>query len=85
VLESDGDVGFAVNHERRRNDGRKAFRNITQVAQGLGCHAERVETVKEIVPALKRAIEATESGTPAVLEFITKVEYASSRMGASSP
>lgn len=59
--------------------------NYTQVAQGLGCYAERVERAGEIVPALKRAIEATEGGTPAVLEFMTKVEYASSRIGATSP
>jgi acetolactate synthase I/II/III large subunit len=59
--------------------------NYTQVAQGLGCFAERVDTPAGIVPALKRAIEATESGTPAVLEFMTKVEPASSRSGSTSP
>jgi thiamine pyrophosphate-dependent acetolactate synthase large subunit-like protein len=59
--------------------------NYTQLAQALGCHAERVEHPAEILPALKRAIAATENGTPAVVEVMTKVEYSSSRLGATAP
>jgi thiamine pyrophosphate-dependent acetolactate synthase large subunit-like protein len=59
--------------------------NYTDVARGLGCHAERVERPSEIVPALKRAIAATENGQPAVLEVMSKVEYSSSRFGATGP
>jgi thiamine pyrophosphate-dependent acetolactate synthase large subunit-like protein len=51
----------------------------------LGCHGERVELPSEIVPALKRAIAATENGQPAVLEVMSKVEYSSSRFGAPGP
>src|SRR6185312_16802048 len=49
--------------------------NYTHVAEGLGCHAERVDQPKEIIPAIRRAIAAIESGRPAVLEFMSKVEY----------
>ena len=53
--------------------------------EGLGCYAERVDQPKEIVPAIRRAIAATESGRPAVLEFMSKVEYSSSRLGCDRP
>lgn len=59
--------------------------NYAQVAEGLGCHAERIERPEEIIPGLQRAIAATESGQPAVLEVMSKVEYSSSRLGATSP
>ncbi len=36
--------------------------NYTDVARGLGCHGERIDRPGEIVPALKRAIAATENG-----------------------
>jgi acetolactate synthase-1/2/3 large subunit len=44
------------------------------VARDLGAAAERVEKVPEIEPALRRAIAATESGTPAFVEVITREE-----------
>jgi acetolactate synthase-1/2/3 large subunit len=59
--------------------------NYTDVAHGLGCHAERVDRPEEIVSALRRAIAATEAGQPAVLEVMSKVEYSSSRYGATGP
>lgn len=43
-------------------------------ARALGCHGERVTQASEIVPALKRAIAATEAGQPALVEFITEQE-----------
>ncbi|HEY3118145.1 MAG TPA: thiamine pyrophosphate-requiring protein [Chloroflexota bacterium] len=49
------------------------------VAKGLGAWSERVTQPAEIVPALQRAVEVTQSGCPAVLEFITKAETAASR------
>jgi acetolactate synthase-1/2/3 large subunit len=45
-------------------------------ARALGGHGERVTEPGEIVPAIKRAIRATEEGTPALLEFITAKEIA---------
>ncbi len=59
--------------------------NYTEVARGLGCYAERVDEPNEIVPSIRRAIDAIAGGTPAVLEFMSKVEYSSSRLGATSP
>jgi len=43
-------------------------------ARALGGHGERVTEPGEIVPAIQRAIRATEDGTPALLEFITAKE-----------
>lgn len=43
-------------------------------ARSLGCHGERVTEANEIVPALRRAIAATEAGIPALVEFITEQE-----------
>ena len=48
--------------------------NYSRVAEGLGAHAERVETPDQIRPAIRRALEQSQSGRPAVLEIITKEE-----------
>jgi acetolactate synthase-1/2/3 large subunit len=48
-------------------------------ARSLGCHGERVSEAAEIIPALRRAIAATEAGQPALLEFITEQETEFSR------
>lgn len=39
------------------------------LARAHGCHGEHVENPEEIRPALERARELTESGTPVVVEF----------------
>jgi thiamine pyrophosphate-dependent acetolactate synthase large subunit-like protein len=44
------------------------------MARALGAYGERVATPSEIVPAIRRGIEATRNGTPALLEFITAKE-----------
>ncbi len=45
------------------------------LARALGvAHAERVTLPEQIVPALQKARERTERGTPAFLEFVTKEE-----------
>lgn len=46
--------------------------NFALVAQGLGAHAERVERPGDLKPAFRRAIDATESGTAAVVEVMIK-------------
>jgi thiamine pyrophosphate-dependent acetolactate synthase large subunit-like protein len=46
--------------------------NFTLVAQGLGAYAERVERPADLKPAFRRAIDATESGTAAVVEVMIK-------------
>ena len=48
--------------------------DYTKVAEGLGVAAERVTEPSEIVPALQRAIQATGTGRPALVEFITREE-----------
>jgi thiamine pyrophosphate-dependent acetolactate synthase large subunit-like protein len=40
------------------------------MAKALGLHGERVTEPAEIIPALKRALEANGKGQPALLEFI---------------
>jgi thiamine pyrophosphate-dependent acetolactate synthase large subunit-like protein len=44
------------------------------MARAFGAYGERIVTPNEIVPALRRGIEATQKGTPALLEFITAKE-----------
>src|SRR5579884_2054822 len=44
------------------------------MARAFGGYGERVTDPDEIVPAIKRGIEQTRNGTPALLEFITSKE-----------
>ncbi|RKD88032.1 thiamine pyrophosphate-requiring protein [Halopiger aswanensis] len=53
--------------------------NFSEVGKALGGYAERVEDPDEVAPALERAIEKTEEGTPALLEIITSKETELSR------
>jgi acetolactate synthase-1/2/3 large subunit len=46
--------------------------NYTKVAEGLNVAARRVEKPADIVPAIKEAALATESGAPYLLEFVVK-------------
>ncbi|MCY4564448.1 MAG: thiamine pyrophosphate-requiring protein, partial [Gammaproteobacteria bacterium] len=48
--------------------------NYADMAKAFGAYGERVTSPDEITAALKRGIEATESGQPALLEFITAKE-----------
>ncbi len=48
-------------------------------ARALGAHGERVTRPDEIVPALRRGIEQTQAGKPALIEFITGQETAISK------
>lgn len=43
-------------------------------ARALGGYGERVTEPSEIVSAIKRGVEATQDGGPALLEFITQKE-----------
>jgi thiamine pyrophosphate-dependent acetolactate synthase large subunit-like protein len=53
--------------------------NYADFAKALGGHGERVTEAAQIVPAIKRGIEQTRNGTPALLEFITRKEVSLSR------
>ena len=48
-------------------------------ATALGCYGERVERCEDIVAAIRRGIEQTQRGVPALLEFITTQETDFSR------
>ena len=50
--------------------------NYADMAKAFGAYGERVTSPDEIQAALKRGIAATESGQPALLEFITAKEIA---------
>ena len=54
------------------------------LARALGLHAERVTEPGRIRPALRAAIEATEAGTPALVEFVTTREKTYSIMTEES-
>lgn len=49
-------------------------RNYAQIARGFGCHAERVESLDQLRPALDRAFDA---GRPACVEVLTDPEVVS--------
>jgi acetolactate synthase-1/2/3 large subunit len=49
-------------------------------ARALGGFGERVERPDDIVPAIERAVAATEAGVPALLEFMTARETRASRL-----
>ena len=48
--------------------------NYADMAKAFGGYGERVSDPNEIVAAIKRGIAATESGQPALLEFLTDKE-----------
>jgi len=50
--------------------------NYADMARAFGGYGERVTDPAQIVPAIKRGIEQTQAGTPALLEFITQKEVA---------
>jgi thiamine pyrophosphate-dependent acetolactate synthase large subunit-like protein len=41
-----------------------------KIGEGSGLHSERVDDPDEVIPAFKRAVKATKSGKPALLEMI---------------
>jgi acetolactate synthase-1/2/3 large subunit len=51
-------------------------------ARALGGYGERVTKPEDIVPAIKRGIEQTKAGVPALLEFMTSQETRISRPSA---
>jgi acetolactate synthase-1/2/3 large subunit len=48
--------------------------NYSDMAKAFGGYGERISEPSEIVPAIKRGIEATENGQPALLEVLTSKE-----------
>ncbi len=54
--------------------------NYADFAKALGGYGERVTRPEDIVPAIRRGIEQTEQGVPALLEFMTCQETRASRL-----
>ena len=54
------------------------------MARAFGGYGARVTKVADIVPAIRRGIEQTRNGTPALLEFITSKETAVSRLSGAA-
>ena len=52
--------------------------NYADMARAFGGYGERVTDPAEIIPAIKRGIQQTEAGHPALLEFITQKEVQTS-------
>lgn len=50
--------------------------NYADMARAFGGYGERITDPAEIIPAIKRGVEATEKGQAALLEFITDKELA---------
>ena len=48
--------------------------HYADMAKAFGGYGERVETPDQIIPAIKRGIQKTQDGIPALLEFITAKE-----------
>ncbi|HKQ80773.1 MAG TPA: thiamine pyrophosphate-requiring protein [Steroidobacteraceae bacterium] len=54
--------------------------NYADFARSLGGYGERITRPEDIVPAIRRGIEKTHNGVPALLEFITCQETRASRL-----
>jgi acetolactate synthase-1/2/3 large subunit len=52
--------------------------HYADMAKAFGGYGERITDPAEIIPAIKRGIEANKNGQPALLEFITEKELATS-------
>ena len=60
-----------------KRDGTPFSANLAMVAQGFGCHGERIESPDEVGPALRRAFA---SGRPAVVEALCSRELPGSAL-----
>jgi acetolactate synthase-1/2/3 large subunit len=70
------DSRFPVATERYQV--KKLSGNFADVAQALGAYSARIDKPHDIVPAIRRALEVTRAGQPAVLEVLIKEESAAS-------
>ena len=63
---------FPVANERYR--AKELSGQFAEVASAMGAYSEKITDPGEIIPAVQRGLEATSSGRPVVLEFITRDE-----------
>jgi thiamine pyrophosphate-dependent acetolactate synthase large subunit-like protein len=66
----------------QRYDATGISGNYADFAKSMGGYGERVTDPAEIIPAIKRGIERTEQGQPALLEFLTSQEIRVSSYGS---
>jgi thiamine pyrophosphate-dependent acetolactate synthase large subunit-like protein len=57
---------------------KKLSGNYADVAQALGAYSARIDKPHDVIPAIRRALEVTRAGQPAVLEILIKEEGAAS-------
>ena len=70
AIERDLQPFSAKSHDTLRQDG-----NYKMIGDALGAYGMRVETPDQFIPALKKAIEVTESGQPALIECMVKAGF----------
>lgn len=76
VIFNDGALGWPNWTQRGALDGREiatrfgAKFDFVAIAEGAGCHAERVEQTQELISALERARDANDAGKPAVVDVM---------------
>lgn len=66
-----GGYGHHMPAASERYGSNRLSGQYSAMAASLGAYSERIDQASEVVAAVKRGIAATESGQPAVLEFIT--------------
>ncbi|MBI2851371.1 MAG: thiamine pyrophosphate-requiring protein [Chloroflexi bacterium] len=73
--------GYSSSHPvaSERYNLNKQTGDYAKLAEALGGYAEKVEKPDDIIPALKRAKKAIDSGQAALLEFITREEVSFSQ------
>jgi acetolactate synthase I/II/III large subunit len=76
ILINNGGIGGGIMGMNRAAgtppDVAKLGGNFSVVAQGLGAYSERVEQPGDLIPAYRRAIQATENGQAALVEVMIK-------------
>lgn len=70
AIERDLQPFSAKSHDTLRQDG-----NYKMIGDALGAYGMRVEAPDQFIPALKKAIEVTKSGQPALIECMVKAGF----------
>src|SRR5262249_21368932 len=69
-----GGYGHHMPTASERYGANRLSGHYADLARALGAHAERITQPGDVVPAIRRGIQATKEGKTAVLEMITKEE-----------
>lgn len=74
-----GDYGKHIGRADELYNARHITGDYSRIAEGLGARAERVERPGEIIPAVRRAVQASQDGRPTLIEVMTREELGFSR------